>query len=272
MALVLDWFNQLKQFCVCKKSKMFRFCCPDFICSDLDFYQNPLIQSSYVPPKSICDLHCPASPMRERFWGFPAGLRVLPKLLLRYWNVPAGVRLHVNIFIASCSRGPGGPEIPQLLILAGPGRSGCQPLRKPLRLSWLHHMWSQLLVTADIMVWLLPHAAWHSGRSLPSRWRLEVAVFAWGKPAVFRRFGGRGGGRQAEIENGAEIIWCWWGLCLSLTIIMNFFARQSLAAYSSLTFDLPPFTGDRGGGQPSPDWGWGFRRSHRDRWGWSSRE
>lgn len=101
-------------------------------------------------------------------------------------------------------------------------------------------MWTQLLVTADIMVWLLPHAAWHSGRSLPSRWRLEVAVFAWGKPEVFRRFGGRGG-PEPEIENGAEIIWWWWGPRLSLTIIiMNSFARQSLAADSSLTFDLPP--------------------------------
>lgn len=47
-------------------------------------------------------------------------------------------------FYRFLSRGPAGPEIPQLLILAA--GSVRQPVRKPLRLSWPHHMWTQLLV------------------------------------------------------------------------------------------------------------------------------
>lgn len=43
-------------------------------------------------------------------------------------------------FIVSCSRGPAGPEIPQLLILA------VSSAHQPLRSSWLHRMWTQLLV------------------------------------------------------------------------------------------------------------------------------
>lgn len=50
----------------------------------------------------------------------------------------------MSLRVVSFSRGPVGPAIPQLVILAA--SSARQHDRKLLRPSWLRHMWMQLLV------------------------------------------------------------------------------------------------------------------------------
>lgn len=86
------------------------------------------------------------------------------KVLKHSWTGSACEHL-----IISCSRGPAGPAIPQLLILAGPSIHRPGPGSHYV----LHGFTTcgpSCLLLLDVMVPLAPDSVWPLGRNLPQRW------------------------------------------------------------------------------------------------------
>lgn len=144
---------------------------------DLDFDQNLINPFAEFHPNLFVTSEVSDKQIKMKKWFF---LTLLPEFFLKrrdeattsstcckqsqltkispYETV--GVRLHVNV---SCSRGPAGPEIPQLLILAA----------QPASRSGSHYVFHGLttcgpscLLLLDIMVSLLPDSVGPVGRNL----------------------------------------------------------------------------------------------------------